>query len=91
MMTIWRNSDVESRLDSQVLIVPPELLVKCLLLIAPAAMGSSWTYSTLIFCAHHPCLVGTSISGAVWKVRFAMFLLLILYKFYQEEIMAIFW
>ncbi|XP_020581082.1 protein ILITYHIA-like [Phalaenopsis equestris] len=61
-------SDTESRLDSHITIAPSaEELVKCLLLIVPAAMASSSTYSVLFFCAHHPSLAGISISGAVWK------------------------
>ncbi|KAI0489335.1 hypothetical protein KFK09_029177 [Dendrobium nobile] len=67
-ISAMKLSDTESRLDSHIAVVPSaEVLVKCLLLIAPAVIASSGTYSMLIFCAHHPCLAGTAISDTVWK------------------------
>ncbi|KAG0496604.1 hypothetical protein HPP92_001295 [Vanilla planifolia] len=67
-VSAMKLSDTESTMDGQIPIVPPaELLVKCLLLIAPAAMPDSRTLSVLMFCAHHPCLVGSGFCDAVWK------------------------
>ncbi|KAK8951558.1 hypothetical protein KSP39_PZI003863 [Platanthera zijinensis] len=67
-ISAMKLGDTESRLDSQTAIVPPtEVLVKCLLLIAPTAVASSGTYSMLIFCAHHPCLAGFGRNDAVLK------------------------
>ncbi|KAH0448399.1 hypothetical protein IEQ34_022199 [Dendrobium chrysotoxum] len=67
-ISAMKLSDTESRLDSHIAVVPSaEVLVKCLLLIAPAVIASSGTCSMLIFCAHHPCLAGTAISDTVWK------------------------
>ncbi|PKA55682.1 hypothetical protein AXF42_Ash011974 [Apostasia shenzhenica] len=67
--TAFFHSDSETPLDNQIPIVPStDVLVKCLLLVAPVAIASPLTYSTVIFCAHHPCVAGNGLSGAVWKV-----------------------
>lgn len=64
------DSEVESWQDMQMPFLPSvEVLVKCLLLIAPAAVSSSArSYSQLIFCSHHPCIASTGTSNEVWKV-----------------------
>ncbi|CAD5191281.1 unnamed protein product [Musa acuminata subsp. malaccensis] len=62
-------NEVESWQDMQMPFLPSvEVLVKCLLLIAPAAVSSSArSYSQLIFCSHHPCIASTGTSNEVWK------------------------
>ncbi|RWW32083.1 hypothetical protein GW17_00003262 [Ensete ventricosum] len=64
------DSEVESWQDMQMPFLPSvEVLVKCLLLIAPAAVSSlPRSYSQLIFCSHHPCIASTGTSNEVWKV-----------------------
>ncbi|XP_074569489.1 LOW QUALITY PROTEIN: protein ILITYHIA-like [Curcuma longa] len=61
-------ADTESWHDAQIPFLPSvELLVKCLLLIAPAAVSCfRGSYSQLIFCSHHPCIANNG-SNQVWK------------------------
>ncbi|XP_008796399.2 protein ILITYHIA [Phoenix dactylifera] len=68
-VTLMKLSDSESSTDTQMPFIPSiEVLVKCLLLIAPAAVASSpGSYSRLIFCSHHPSIAGGSCSSGVWK------------------------
>ncbi|KAJ0966557.1 hypothetical protein J5N97_023474 [Dioscorea zingiberensis] len=68
-ISVAKASDMDSSFDAQVPFLPStEVLVKCLLLIAPAALASSQSiYSRLIFCSHHPCLASTGCRGTVWK------------------------
>ncbi|KAG6482942.1 hypothetical protein ZIOFF_059581 [Zingiber officinale] len=62
-------TDTESWHEAQIPNLPSvELLVKCLLLIAPAAVsGFRGSYSQLIFCSHHPCIANNGIRNQVWK------------------------
>ncbi|URD74488.1 hypothetical protein MUK42_09064 [Musa troglodytarum] len=62
-------NEVESWQDMQMPFLPSvEVLVKCLLLIAPAAVSSlARSYSQLIICSHHPCIASTGTTNEVWK------------------------
>ncbi|KQK13484.1 protein ILITYHIA [Brachypodium distachyon] len=68
-MSILKRSEMDSPGDSQLPFVPStEVLVKCLLLIAPYAVDHSWrSYSRLILCAHHPCISSSGSPAGVWK------------------------
>ncbi|XP_073011814.1 protein ILITYHIA isoform X1 [Typha latifolia] len=68
-ISLLKISDMESTVDLQLPFVPSvEVLVKCLLLIAPAAIASSpVSYSRLIFCSHHPCIASSNRHNGVWK------------------------
>ncbi|KAJ8498675.1 hypothetical protein OPV22_009227 [Ensete ventricosum] len=68
-MLYQKLNEVESWQDMQMPFLPSvEVLVKCLLLIAPAAVSSlPRSYSQLIFCSHHPCIASTGTSNEVWK------------------------
>jgi len=58
---------VENTLDTHVPSV--EILVKTLLVISSAVLATTQTaLGQLIFCSHHPYLVGTAKRNAVWKV-----------------------
>lgn len=63
-------SESETALDSQVPFIPSvEVLVKALLVISPAVLvATPSAFLRIIFCSHHPCLVGTAKRNAVWKV-----------------------
>lgn len=63
-------SDAEYPVDAQVPFLPPTvLLVKSMLLIAPAALSCGpWNCAKLIFCSHHPCISFNGRRDAVWKV-----------------------
>ncbi|KAD4888101.1 hypothetical protein E3N88_20174 [Mikania micrantha] len=66
---IAKSSETENSSDTPVVFVPSvEVLVKALLVISSgvlAAAPSSCIH--LIFCSHHPCLVGTTKKDTVWK------------------------
>uniref|UniRef100_A0A0D3FNC8 TOG domain-containing protein n=1 Tax=Oryza barthii TaxID=65489 RepID=A0A0D3FNC8_9ORYZ len=68
-MSILKQSDTDSTADSQLPFIPStEVLVKCLLLIAPYAVGHSpISYSQLLLCSHHPCISSSDCSAGVWK------------------------
>uniref|UniRef100_A0A0D9YYV8 TOG domain-containing protein n=1 Tax=Oryza glumipatula TaxID=40148 RepID=A0A0D9YYV8_9ORYZ len=68
-MSILKQSDTDSTADSQLPFIPStEVLVKCLLLIAPYAVGHSpISYSQLLLCSHHPCISSSDRSAGVWK------------------------
>lgn len=87
------NSDIESSMDPQVPFIPSvEVLVKCLLLIAPAAVASSpASYSRLLFCSHHPCITSTTCPNGVWKVLvsllsiFVVFVATVVFLYYVDS------
>ncbi|KAM0941961.1 putative armadillo-like helical, translational activator Gcn1, TOG domain-containing protein [Dioscorea sansibarensis] len=68
-ISLSKASDMDSAFDAQVPFVPStEVLVKCLFLIAPAALASSQRIcSRLILCSHHPCIASTGRRRTVWK------------------------
>ncbi|KAJ0229809.1 Protein ILITYHIA [Hirschfeldia incana] len=65
-----KTSDRDNSVDHQAPLVPSvEVLVKALIVISSAAVAgppSSWI-DRAIFCSHHPVIVGTGKSDAVWK------------------------
>ncbi|KAL0313788.1 UNVERIFIED_CONTAM: protein ILITYHIA [Sesamum calycinum] len=63
------QSDTENMIDSQVPFLPPvEVLVKALTVIASAVSASAPdACMQLLFCSHHPYIVGTGKKNAVWK------------------------
>ncbi|KAK6156422.1 hypothetical protein DH2020_010670 [Rehmannia glutinosa] len=68
-MTELAKSDTESVIDSQVPFIPPvEVLVKALVVIASAVSASTPDACIqLLFCSHHPYIVGTGKKNAVWR------------------------
>ncbi|XP_059665692.1 protein ILITYHIA isoform X2 [Cornus florida] len=63
-----KTSD-ENSLDAQVLFLPSvEVLVKALVTISSSVLAASPTViMQVIFCSHHPCLVGTAKRDTVWR------------------------
>ncbi|CAN6287018.1 unnamed protein product [Urochloa humidicola] len=68
-LSVLKQGDVDSSSDSQLPFIPSiEILVKCLLLIAPyAVVHSPRSYSRLILCSHHPCLSSSASPDGVYK------------------------
>ncbi|XP_076949401.1 protein ILITYHIA-like isoform X2 [Bidens hawaiensis] len=64
-----KSSETENSLDTQVAFVPSvEVLVKGLLVISSGVLAAGPSSCIrLIFCSHHPCLVGTAKKDSVWK------------------------
>ncbi|PWA68142.1 ILITYHIA [Artemisia annua] len=64
-----KSSETETSLDTQVAYLPSvEVLVKALLVISSGVVAAAPSSCIrLIFCSHHPCLVGTARKDAVWK------------------------
>jgi hypothetical protein len=65
-------SDPENSLDPQVPFLPSvEVLVKAFVLISSAALAAGpSSFVRVLFCSHHPCIVGTGKRDAVWRVNF---------------------
>ncbi|KAF0910338.1 hypothetical protein E2562_001518, partial [Oryza meyeriana var. granulata] len=68
-MSILKQSDADNTADSQLPFIPStEVLVKCLLLIAPYAIDHNpRAYSQLLLSSHHPCISSSDRSAGVWK------------------------
>ncbi|CAL4944079.1 unnamed protein product [Urochloa decumbens] len=68
-LSMLKQGDVDSSSDSQLPFIPSvEILVKCLLLIAPyAVVHSPRSYSRLILCSHHPCLSSSASPDGAYK------------------------
>ncbi|TVU45340.1 hypothetical protein EJB05_04825 [Eragrostis curvula] len=68
-LLILKQSDIDSVTDSLVPFIPStEVLVKCLFLIAPYAIGhGSKSYSRVIISSHHPCVSSSTSRAGVWK------------------------
>lgn len=64
-----KTSDTEISVDPQVPFLPSvEVLVKALVRISSAALAADPSSSVrVIFCSHHPCVVGTAKRDAVWR------------------------
>ncbi|CAN6579311.1 unnamed protein product [Malus baccata var. baccata] len=62
-------SETDNSLDTQVPFLPlVEVSVKALLVISSVALPRAPSAATqVLFCAHHPYLVGTAKRDAVWK------------------------
>ncbi|KAM0993642.1 hypothetical protein FF1_005063 [Malus domestica] len=62
-------SETDNSLDTQVPFLPlVEVSVKALLVISSVALPAAPSAATrVLFCAHHPYLVGTAKRDAVWK------------------------
>jgi len=69
-VSILQHSDMDSSGNSQLPFIPStEVLVKCLFLLAPHAVGHNGKlYSRLILCSHHPYISSSSSPAGVWKV-----------------------
>lgn len=63
-------SDTDNSADSQVPFLPSvEVSVKALLVISSVALPAAPSASMrVLFCGHHPYLVGTAKRDAVWRV-----------------------
>ncbi|XP_051119851.1 protein ILITYHIA [Andrographis paniculata] len=68
-VALQKMSDTENVMDSQVPFLPPvEILVKALLVIASSVLGTSPDSCVqLLFCSHHPYIIGTGKKDTVWK------------------------
>ncbi|KAG6737448.1 hypothetical protein POTOM_058970 [Populus tomentosa] len=68
-LSLLGTSDSDNLLDAQVAFLPSvEVLVKALAVISCATLAASPSVSTqVIFCSHHPCMVGTAKRDVVWK------------------------
>ncbi|CAL4927024.1 unnamed protein product [Urochloa decumbens] len=68
-LSMLKQGDVDSSSDSQLPFIPSiEILVKCLLLIAPyAVVHSPRSYSRLILCSHHPCISSSASPDGAYK------------------------
>lgn len=66
---ISKASDTDDFVDLQVPFLPSvEVQVKTLLMIASVALARGPSASArVIFCSHHPCIVGTGKRDAVWQ------------------------
>ncbi|KAK9292309.1 hypothetical protein L1049_020274 [Liquidambar formosana] len=66
---LLNTSDTENTLDPQVPFLPSvELLVKALVVISSAALAADPSACIqVLFCSHHPCIVGTAKRDAVWR------------------------
>ncbi|KAK8589608.1 hypothetical protein V6N13_088443 [Hibiscus sabdariffa] len=64
-----KMSDADNSPDNQVHVLPSvEVLVKALAVISFTALATTPSVSTrIIFCSHHPCIVGTAKRDAVWR------------------------
>ncbi|KAJ6744278.1 TRANSLATIONAL ACTIVATOR GCN1-RELATED, partial [Salix purpurea] len=68
-LSLLGTSDSDNSLDAQAAFVPSvEVLVKALTVISCATLAASPSVSAhVIFCSHHPCMVGTAKRDVVWK------------------------
>jgi HEAT repeat protein len=68
-LIILKTSDTETALDAQTPFVPSvEVLVKALNTISSTVLtGAPKSCIRIIFCAHHPCLVGSAKQNSVWR------------------------
>ncbi|KAF7805246.1 protein ILITYHIA [Senna tora] len=64
-----KMSDTEISLDPQVPFIPSvEVLVKVFLVMSPEALKvAPDSFIRILFCSHHPCLVGSAKKNTVWK------------------------
>ncbi|CAN0892758.1 Protein ILITYHIA [Linum grandiflorum] len=67
--SISMRSDADSTLDAQFPFVPSvEILVKTFFLISSVALASSSSVSEhILFCAHHPSILGIAKRDSIWK------------------------
>ncbi|XP_059439580.1 protein ILITYHIA isoform X2 [Corylus avellana] len=63
------TSDPENSLDPQVPFLPSvEVLVKAFILISSVALAAGpSSFVRVVFCSHHPCIVGTGKRDAIWR------------------------
>lgn len=68
-------SDTENALDAQVPFIPSvEVMVKALIIISSTVLAADPSAcKRIIFCAHHPCLVGSAKQNSVWRVTTVFF------------------
>ncbi|TQD73974.1 hypothetical protein C1H46_040491 [Malus baccata] len=68
-LCISKLSETDNSLDTQVPFLPSvEVLVKALIVISSVALPAAPSAATrVLFCTHHPYLVGTARRDAVWK------------------------
>lgn len=65
-------SDTENLVDVQVPFVPSvEVMVKALIIMSSATLAAApRAYLQVVFCSHHPCLIGTAKRNSVWRVMY---------------------
>lgn len=68
---VLKTSDTDYTSDNQVPFIPSvEVLVKAVVVLSSATLATSPMPSIstrIIFCSHHPCIVGTAKRDAVWR------------------------
>lgn len=66
---LLQTSDTESAVEASVSFLPSvEVMVKALLLISSAAVAAApETCGRIIFCSHHPALLGTGKRDGIWQ------------------------
>ncbi|KAL3370936.1 hypothetical protein AABB24_007783 [Solanum stoloniferum] len=64
-----KMSDTETLVDAQVPFVPSvEVMVKALIIMSSATLAAApRAYLQVVFCSHHPCLIGTAKRNSVWR------------------------
>ncbi|KAK4366473.1 hypothetical protein RND71_014353 [Anisodus tanguticus] len=64
-----KMSDTENLVDAQVPFVPSvEVMVKALLIMSSATLAAAPSACLqVVFCSHHPCLIGTAKRNSVWR------------------------
>ncbi|XWS58445.1 hypothetical protein CRYUN_Cryun08bG0034400 [Craigia yunnanensis] len=68
-ISVLKTSDADNSPDTQLPVLPSvEVLVKALNVISFTALATIPSVSTrIIFCSHHPCIVGTAKRNVVWQ------------------------
>ncbi|CAI0433676.1 unnamed protein product [Linum tenue] len=68
-LSVSMMGDADTTLDAQFPFVPSvEILVKAFFLISSVALASSPSVCEhILFCSHHPCILGVAKRDAVWK------------------------
>ncbi|CAN4115226.1 unnamed protein product [Withania somnifera] len=64
-----KMSDTENLVDAQVPFVPSvEVMVKALIIMSSATLATAPSACfQVVFCSHHPCLIGTAKRDSVWR------------------------
>nr|GMD91077.1 eIF-2-alpha kinase activator GCN1 isoform X17 [Ipomoea batatas] len=66
---LLKTSDTDSLSDKQVPVLPSvEVLVMALVVLSPATLSAvPHVRNQILFCLHHPCLIGSAKRNAMWR------------------------